>query len=258
MDKIKIFGFFEFYSSYTSTTNPIRSRKSIALLSYLVWHNDIAVSRSKLAGLLWEQFNEKRARHNLRQSILELKRHLPKDCIKSSRYSLQLDSSKLMCDLYQFRKCCQSDNVVDMKESLQIYQGDFMQDFYLGSALFDDWLEEKRFELHELMRNNMLQLLNHYISHNNTLDAMLLARRILRIDPLNENIHQVLMGLYAQQGRRSDAIKQYRQCQKLLADELDLKPNPQTKKLYEGIVSQYFSLMQNNNTYMEALGHLTR
>ena len=46
------------------------------------------------------------------------------------------------------------------------------------------------------------------------------GRRLLAQDPLHEPAHQESMRLYAAAGRRSDALRQYRECVRVLEREL--------------------------------------
>jgi DNA-binding SARP family transcriptional activator len=49
--------------------------------------------------------------------------------------------------------------------------------------------------------------------------AIIYARRWLSLDPLNEPAHRQLMQLYAQTNQRAAALRQYRECSRLLQEE---------------------------------------
>lgn len=255
MKKARMLGLFEFYSSDLKKQIIIRSKKSTALLVYFILNENNSFSRVQLADLLWGEFDEKRARHNLRQCILELKRYLPEDSIISSRHYLKFNREHVECDVNSLKSYCQSNSIEKMEKALNLYKGELMQDFYLDSQQFDFWLDEKRFEIYELVRSNMSQLLYIYIQKKYYLKAILLARRMLSLDPLNENIHQVLMHLYAQQGRRSEAIKQYQHCRSILFKELSLEPTSKTQQLHNQLTSQsnVFPLLKDNVESIKSL-----
>jgi DNA-binding SARP family transcriptional activator len=63
-------------------------------------------------------------------------------------------------------------------------------------------------------------------------------RRVLEVDELREDVHQCIMRCYAEAGRRSDALAQYRQCREILRRELDLEPSTETVGLYERIAAE--------------------
>lgn len=55
------------------------------------------------------------------------------------------------------------------------------------------------------------------------------------MDPVHEATHRHLMRLLARSGQRGEALAQYARCCRLLADELDTEPAPETTALYEQI-----------------------
>ena len=60
----------------TGAVVDFRSRRASALFAYLALHPGQAVSRDKLAGLLWGDRPDARARGNLRQALASLRRIL--------------------------------------------------------------------------------------------------------------------------------------------------------------------------------------
>jgi TolB-like protein len=58
------------------------------------------------------------------------------------------------------------------------------------------------------------------------------AVRLLRLDPLREDIHRELMRVHAAQGHLSSAVKQYDICRDMLWRELGVQPEPETQKLF--------------------------
>ena len=62
----------------------LHSSKVLALLAYLILETDTADSREKLAGLLWGDRPEARARQSLRQALYSSPRPLsrPKKCMR--------------------------------------------------------------------------------------------------------------------------------------------------------------------------------
>ncbi len=66
-------------------------------------------------------------------------------------------------------------------------------------------------------------------------DAIQIAFRLLSLDPLQEDIHRLLMRLFLQQGRRGAALEQYRFCRLVLKQELDEAPTAETEVVYRAI-----------------------
>src|SRR5262249_57874800 len=64
------------------------------------------------------------------------------------------------------------------------------------------------------------------------------AVRLLAMDASQEIVHRALMRLYARQGRRAAALKQYQACVAALQRELGTEPEPETKQLYQEILQR--------------------
>jgi hypothetical protein len=60
--------------------------------------------------------------------------------------------------------------------------------------------------------------------------------RLLALDPLQEAVHRALMRLYARQGRRGAALRQYQVCVAALRRELGTEPEGETKALYRDLL----------------------
>jgi hypothetical protein len=65
-----------------------------------------------------------------------------------------------------------------------------------------------------------------------------LAARLLALDPVQEAVHRVVMRLYARQGRRGEALRQYQVCVSVLQRELRAEPEAETKPLYRELLQQ--------------------
>ncbi|SMB78243.1 ATP-binding protein [Deinococcus hopiensis] len=66
-------------------------------------------------------------------------------------------------------------------------------------------------------------------------EALILAERLLRLDPLDEELHRTLMRLHYLNGDRPAALRAYHRCKDLLARELCADPAPDTVQLARSI-----------------------
>ena len=66
--------------------------------------------------------------------------------------------------------------------------------------------------------------------------AILAVRRWLALDELQEDAQRWLMKLYAWTGQRGAALRQYRECVRVLEQELGVPPLPETTQLYQAIL----------------------
>jgi hypothetical protein len=123
-----------------------------------------------------------------------------------------------------------------------LYTGDFMVGFSLrDSPAFDDW----QFSQAESLRRtyvDVLQRLVLAISREGNLKAAIdYTRRWLAVDPLHEPAHRQLMQLYTQTGERTLALRQYRECVRILEQELGVPPLDETTNLYQMIQANQLS-----------------
>ncbi len=76
-----------------------------------------------------------------------------------------------------------------------------------------------------------IQLLDYYLEAQQWEQGVRLAIQLLGSDPLQERVHRRLMQLYARLKRPADALRQYRQCRRVLSRELGVGPEPETQRL---------------------------
>jgi TolB-like protein len=111
-----------------------------------------------------------------------------------------------------------------------------MKGFNLGDcADFSDW----QFQQSEYYRRSLASALKRLAEEallTSSFEAGIeSARRLVRLDGLDEEAHRLLMRLYGLAGQWPAAIRQYQVCRKTLRDELELDPETETSRLYEEI-----------------------
>jgi DNA-binding SARP family transcriptional activator len=73
---------------------------------------------------------------------------------------------------------------------------------------------------------------------------------MVQIDPLAEEAQQSLMRLYLRQDEVGLALRQYRQFENQLQQELGIRPTPETKALYDDILRQHTNLVKHNALFL--------
>jgi ABC-type oligopeptide transport system substrate-binding subunit/DNA-binding SARP family transcriptional activator len=226
-------------------------RKTEALLIYLAL-NPGQQGRSRLAGLLWGDSPEDRARANLRHALWDLRRKVDPAAFESDRRSIGLNPSvTCQVDVLQFEAeiegaagCRQRGEVAAMIDHLEaalvLYGGDFLEHFDLPDCPeFDEWVMRRRVWLRERALEALTCLVNHHTRQGGYEKALRCARRQLSFDPWREEAHREVMRLLALTGQRSAALAQYETCRRLLDAELGLEPLEETVALYERIRDSY-------------------
>ncbi len=215
----------------------IRSRKSLALLFYLAVTAKPA-SRQKLAGLLWSDLPESRARTNLRVALNKLRPVFdPYLIIRRRTLAFNPDGSFTL-DTAVFENHLQrpSPDAAHMQTAVDLYRGDFLEDFNVqDAAVFDEWVLAQRERLRQMTLRALFQLTHHYIERRQIKAGIRTARRTLELEPWLEEGHRQLMLLLALDGQRSAALAQYDVCFETLMAELGVEPGDETTQLYAQI-----------------------
>jgi LuxR family transcriptional regulator, maltose regulon positive regulatory protein len=105
------------------------------------------------------------------------------------------------------------------KEAAELYQGDFLPD-----DRFAGWTEPKREALRRQYLRLLLKMARIYEDRGAPSKAISAYEKALAFDPLAEKACRRLMVLYHSLGRRNEAIKVFRSCEKALRETLETEP----------------------------------
>src|SRR5262249_26530716 len=108
-----------------------------------------------------------------------------------------------------------------LTKAAEIYRADFLHGFTLiDSPGFDDWQFFQAESLERSFAQALERLVEGYSAQGEFATAIVYARRWLALDALHEPAHRALMQLYAWSGQRSAALRQYRECVRVLHENL--------------------------------------
>jgi DNA-binding SARP family transcriptional activator len=225
------------------------TRKALALVAHLAVTRQ-PQTRDALAGLLWPEYGQARARAALRRTLSALQRARADGWLVADRETVGLaGGDELWVDLDEFHRRlaeCRTHGHPEAEvcprclgplgEAAALYRGDFMDGFGLRDSVeFDDW----QLYQSEGLRGELAGALDRLARGHGALwewdTAIAHARRRLALDHLHEPAHAALMRLYALAGQRAAALRQYRECVRLLQSELGVPPLEETTTLYRAI-----------------------
>ena len=217
----------------------LKSQKAQALIFYLAVTGQ-EQSREALAGLLWPDKTEARARNNLRVEVARLRSHLAEHLdIQRRSLRMRLDST-LVCDVRDFLAVVDSvqPTLRELQTAVTLYRSNFLEDFNLNDAdLFTEWAQERRAYLHDRALDALYQITEYHSQEKQYREGIDAARRLLTLEPWLERAQRQLMWLLAKSGDRAAALAQYDSCYQLLAEELGVEPEAETTQLYKQIKS---------------------
>lgn len=210
-------------------------RKAQALLVYLALEAG-RHQRDTLAGLLWSDMPDDRARANLRTALSRMPQPL-REYLDVTHRSIAFDPTPgCWIDVVRFEQGLSAPAAPARREALTLYQGDFLSGLTLRNApLFEEWALIRREQLRGLVLDGLFALAETSLEQGAYARAIADLRRLLTLDPWREAAHRALMRALAATGDRAAALAQFEQCRQTLADDLDVEPAPATAALYEQI-----------------------
>lgn len=229
---------------------PPERRKALALAAYLALA-ERPRGRDEIAATLWPELGQDRARAALRSTLPDLTARLPEGALLADRRTAWLRPGAIWVDALAFqalvaaqpghahaREALCDGCLARHREAAALYGADLLQGFSLpDSPEFEAWQtarrEALRAELAEALRRLALALAGRGPEGQD--EALGHGRRLLEIDPLDEPAHRLLMRLYADAGRRGEALRQYQACAATLERELGVEPAPETQALLHEI-----------------------
>ena len=185
--------------------------KERALLAYLTLNAGKHLTRSHLAGLLWGEQSEKRARHSLSQSLSSLCRRLGSAAglVHRDRQAITLQKNAFRVDVETFNAWSASSNAADLRRAVEIYREDLFSEFDFGEPRFDDWARALRSGCHDRVMQAGIAYLAGETEGREISDRLAVAHRLLRLDPCSETVHQALIRLYIEAGQTGAAVRQF-------------------------------------------------
>jgi DNA-binding SARP family transcriptional activator len=226
------------------------TRSAQTLLAFLLLHPHRYHPREVLAELAWGDRPDDQARGALNTALWRLRNLLEPEGTTRGTYLRTTASGEVgfnwdsnhWLDLAVFEKCAscilalpsdamQPEHARQLETVLPLYDGELLEGFY------EDWAVNERERLRDLNLSCLTRLMRYHRRHQAREQSLHYAQEILRLDPLREEIHREAMRLFAENGERALAIRQFEWCRQILTAEMGIAPMPETEALYRQILS---------------------
>ncbi|MFI4944246.1 MAG: ATP-binding protein [Burkholderiales bacterium] len=216
----------------------LASKKAQGLLAYLALRPGQAHAREKLIALLWGDSPAEQARHSLSQTLFALRHALARcpSCLQTEGKAIALDAGVTDVDVVRFEQRVGEGAPAALEEAAALYSGDLLEGLDVREESFETWLQAERSRLRDRAVEALARLLAIQTKQDALAEAAQTAVRLLALDPLQEEVHRTLIGVYARQGRRGAALRQYQTCVTVFQRELGVDPDAATKRLYQEIL----------------------
>ncbi|HKI04617.1 MAG TPA: BTAD domain-containing putative transcriptional regulator [Thermoanaerobaculia bacterium] len=228
-----------------------RLRRSFQVLAFLASSPNLQAGREELIEAVWPNEGERTIERNFHPTLSHLRRALEggrKDrdqtaplLFRNGVYRLNPDVTWEI-DVIAFSRFAEAGKASAERDEMEaaaeawrqawkLYRGPFLQGHY------EAWVASRREEYQRLYLELLRELGDLYVHLGRNEEAMDAYRTVLVEDPLQERIHLAVMRLYAAQGRRDLVRRQYDNLCRILLEELNVAPMPQTTRDYHRLMT---------------------
>lgn len=237
--RISLLGGLRIEGSQTTITR-FNSQKTAALLAYLAYHRRHVQAREILIDLFWPEGTPEAGRHSLSVALSTLRNQLEPpgfsagSVILADRYSVGLNPAAVTTDVAEFEAAIKAtaaqtlstvERTQRLSQALDLYQGRLLPGYY------EDWISGEQERLQGLFFDATSQLLTHLEAIGDITTALAYARKAVSIDPLREEVHQSLMRLLVAAGQPGAALRQFKELERLLEEEIGEEPSAPLRAL---------------------------
>jgi DNA-binding SARP family transcriptional activator len=214
-------------------------RKSRAVAFYLAAHTG-EVPRARLLAIFWPDHDKSAAQQILRTTLHGLRRVLG-ESLFSSDTALAVRDADIDAQMLSSVLAEPQPAEAMLAHALDRYRGEFLADFELPeNPEFDDWVMAERERYRRMAIRGLATLAQLRAARGDQHAALEALARALVIDPLQEALQREAMQIEYQIGERAAAIRRYEQLSRRLDDELGVPPLPETRLLYDQIITDSY------------------
>jgi DNA-binding SARP family transcriptional activator len=219
------------------------------LLKALLARGATRVPQDLLIEDLWPEVSPQESERRFKVNLHRLRKTLEPRLVRSLGSSylhlqanfLSLDK-EIYVDVEDFLTLCQEGERLEaqgegkqaqlcFQQAVDLYGGDF-----LAEERYISWVERKRLELQSRYLEVLQRLAGLHVRRGHVRAAIKCYKQVISTDPLAESAYQKLMLLYDQRGRRTAALRVYRDCQEAMREGLDAHPDRATTAIYRKIL----------------------
>ena len=199
----------------------VKNRRELILLAFLARRRGGRARRDELASLLWAGSEMQRARHSLRQALVELRRWLG-DSLDVDGETIALMPGRVTLDLSSF------DEAIDrgaIEDAVDLWHGDFLTGF--DAAESDDlrtWIESERESGRRRLARAFEALAKRAQRTGERAAVLALCDRWSARLPLDERAHVLAVETLIDMGRHEAAAARYASAVAMLERELGVAP----------------------------------
>lgn len=208
------------------------------LFFYLLTHPD-KVTKEAVGSVIWPESSTAQLKLRFKNAIYRLRQALGQEVVLFEedlyQFNRELDYEY---DVEMFlEKLAQAQAAVEIDEQIAAYQAALS--LYKGPFLPDaegDWAWWERERLSRAYLEAIVKLAELHLEAGRHASSLEYCQLALNEDPCLEEAHRLAMRAHAAMGNRAAIVRQFKQCQQVLLEEVNVPPSTQTTALYETLI----------------------
>jgi DNA-binding SARP family transcriptional activator len=226
--RLELLDGFELRYDGATVTLPMSAQR---VLAFVALHRH-PVLRTYVAGKLWLESPEDHATSCLRSALWRLRKSGHHELVEAVGPKLVL-APHVSVDAREAADWAR--RILDGEAEPALNGANGANRFPLLGELLPDWYEDwvllERERLRELRTHALEALCARLTAGERYGEAMEMAQAVVKLEPLRESAHRLLIRIHLAEGNQSEAIRQYRLYRRLLRDEVGLDPSKQMLEL---------------------------
>ncbi|MHB1294288.1 MAG: tetratricopeptide repeat protein [Anaerolineae bacterium] len=207
-------------------------------LAFLFLAHPDGLRRDKVIDMLWPEVSPSKGNSLFHSSMYRLRSALGKDIVVHDKGSYRINpAGNLRYDVHEFMCLAglgrgkDEDAHQARAQAILLYRSPFLE------TCEDEWA----FQLRESLQQELVDLLlveaRYWAERGELHQAETHYARVLALDSYDERAHRGIMWCRASNNDRPGALRQYRECRRILNEELAVEPGPETRTLHDAITA---------------------
>ena len=198
-------------------------------------------SRDQVGLHFWPDKSAKEVRSNFQTNVHRARSALGRNAIIHDNGFYMVDPHlDIWCDAIDMEELVRQARLLSShtayaeglwQAAADLYQGDFLP------TMNGDWVDFRRSELQAIYFEALTELGGCMRIRGAYIDAIAVCQQVLLNDPYYEEAHREIMRCHAQRGEIGNVLKQYRQLENALRDELGAAPSKETTTLKDHLTN---------------------
>jgi len=178
-------------------------RKARLLLAHVALNAPRPLLRERLAGILWDERDDRQARHSLRQCLMELRRlgeQAGAELIRADNDTVALALPTERVDALAVERLAREETVEALRTAAALCAGELLPGVDFGTGAIDTWLAGERARFARITAGIFARLTVLCEAHGDWDGVASTAERWLTFDPACEQAHRAMIRAHARPG----------------------------------------------------------